>query len=162
MTRSYLDLLEVALQESGLLEATARRGHLRIVFTGSRDLPPDMLPVIPIMFETVHLHFGRNVRLAHGRARGADHFADVHARRFRWKVQPYPVARGDWDRYGGYAGQKRNGEMLTQEAPDLVLATQYRRSSGTGGCVMDALTRGISVVLVDEELARLPRSRGSL
>jgi hypothetical protein len=162
MTQGYLDSLEVILQEPGLLQRAAQRGRLHVVFTGSRDLPSEMRPPIAIMFELVNLHFGRDVRLAHGGARGADEFADVMGRRYRWQIEPYPVPRADWDRYGGWAGQRRNGLMLTQEGPDVVLGVQWRNSSGTGGCARDALSRGIHTVLVTEELAQLPRARATL
>lgn len=155
----YLDALEVALQ--GVHSATRGR-FLRLTFTGSRDWPVEHAPVLEGMFQLVQQHYARRVRLAHGKARGADLLADKLGRRHGWQIMPYPVSSREWNTYGGYAGHQRNARMLETEAPDLVIALTWRRSRGATGCADNATARGITVVRVDDELALLPRVRATL
>lgn len=158
--RGYLDALEDILQ--GVGRGTIGRG-LRLVVTGSRDgWEPAPAPLIAC-FDVIAGWYGRDVRLAHGAARGVDTAADRMARTRRWP-QPmrYPVSDREWQVYGKVAGHQRNARMLEAELPDLVLALIWNRSRGATGCADNALARGIPVLRIDEELAQLPRVRASL
>jgi hypothetical protein len=156
--KGYLDALEDILQRSTNTRSIDR---LRVTVTGSRDgWPPTPRPLV-LSLGVVYDWFGRDVRLAHGKARGVDAAADRIARGRGWQVMPYPVKSHEWDVYGGQAGHMRNARMLEAEQPHLVLALIWRGSRGSTGCADNATARGIPVVRIDEELALLPR-RASL
>lgn len=152
--RGYLDALEDILQ--GVASSTAGR-RLKVVVTGSRDGWEPTPAALARSFETLYVWYGSNVRLAHGGARGVDMAADRLARAHRWQVATYRVTRREWATVGGYAGHQRNARMLQTEAPDLVLALIWRGSRGATGCAHNALARGIPVLVIDEELAQIPR-----
>jgi hypothetical protein len=113
-------------------------------------------------FRTVYAWYGRDVRLAHGKARGIDMAADRLGRRARWQIMPYEVSRREWAAYGGWAGHQRNARMLETELPDLLLAFIWRGSRGSTGCADNATARGIPTLRVDEELAQIPRGSAML
>lgn len=58
--------------------------------------------------------------LVHGGCKtGADFFADLWARNRRQKVKEYPA---EWEKYGNRAGPIRNGFMLEDAKPNIVIA----------------------------------------
>lgn len=155
----YLDALEDALQ--GVAGSTAGR-KLRLVVTGSRRGWPVTPLALVLSLGVVYDWYGRDVRLAHGAARGVDQAADRIARPRGWQVMPYPVRKDEWAIHGGYAGHQRNARMIEAEQPDLVLALIWRGSRGSTGCADNAAARGIRVVRIDEELSHFPRWSATL
>lgn len=159
MTAGYLDLLEEAFRR---VRVTATLDRLRIVWTASRDLPPEFLGVSLRVGELIREFYGREVRLAHGCARGGDQLAERLIAEHRWQPGRHPVPRSEWRQYGGHAGHRRNDRMLQAEQPDLVIALIHNGSHGATGCRDNALARGILTVTIDQELARTPRTRATL
>ncbi len=80
------------------------------------------------------------VRLAHGKARGADALAGEWAISRGVEVQTYAA---NWRKYGNAAGPVRNVTMLRAEMPDLVIA--FPGGSGTSNMVMRAMAAGVPV-----------------
>lgn len=81
-----------------------------------------------------------------GDARGVDTVA------WRWAEKKGYVSRdlveryfADWDLYGKKAGVIRNGMMVDDGKPDLVIAFPHRRSIGTWHAIRYAADRGINV-----------------
>lgn len=78
--------------------------------------------------------------LIHGGASGADTLADTYARRHNI---PVLVFDADWKTHGRAAGPKRNKKMLTEGAPDLVMA--FPGKVGTKNMVALAVAAGVEV-----------------
>lgn len=102
---------------------------------------------------------GFGLRLAHGGARGADALAHDWARRRGVLVQSYPVPVETWRAVGHAAGPLRNGRMLDQERPHLVVA--FPGGAGTADACDQARRRGIVVLVVRLVVARWSLPPGS-
>lgn len=104
------------------------------------------------------------LHVIHGDCRGADRVAAARAEYLGFQVTAFPA---DWSvkpdtppgrvrqRYDGYrydvaAGRERNLAMLDQD-PDLVLAFQTGRSTGTQHTIDEARKRGIPVHVVTDK-----------
>lgn len=76
--------------------------------------------------------------------RGADEIADDWA-----SERGVPVRRfaARWSHFGGKAGPIRNGVMLDEVKPDIVLAFPLAKSRGTWNCVSKARARGIPTLI---------------
>lgn len=85
-----------------------------------------------------------------GGADGADTFAREAAEGRGLFVADVPVKSPHWALHGRGAGHRRNAAMLAL-GPDLVIAFQRNRSSGTQGTIDEARRRGISVEVHDHE-----------
>lgn len=155
----YLDALEELLQ--GVASSTAGR-KLRLVVTGSRDGWEPRPLALMLSLGVIYDWYGRDVRLGHGKARGIDTAADTIGRSHSWEIHPYPVDQWDWQLHGRMAGHLRNARMLDAEQPDVLLAFIWRGSRGSTGCADNATARGIKVLRIDEELARIPRGSAML
>jgi hypothetical protein len=155
----YLDELERTLQ---LVRRSAVLDRLRIVWTASREWPEEHNNVGYGLLSLVVAHYGRYVRLAHGAARGGDQVAARFGPRQGWRMVPYPVGPQEWERFGGWAGHRRNAFMIEAERPDLVIALIYRGSRGATGCADNAAARGVPVLRIDEELALIRRGRATM
>lgn len=94
-----------------------------------------------------------DVTIIHGKARGADSFADTIGNGLGYTVRGY---KADWDKYGKAAGPIRNQYMLDKEhfiatidghSIDLVLAfhKDLTKSKGTKDMVQRAKKAGIKV-----------------
>ena len=90
------------------------------------------------------LRFPPGTVIVHGKARGADLFADLEARVLGFTVEPFPA---DWEKHGSRAGIIRNLAMLDTN-PDLVLAFWDGQSPGTQHCFREAEKRGIPVEII--------------
>lgn len=74
-----------------------------------------------------------------------------------WEAHNWPngcgqivtVYEADWDRYGNYAGPKRNREMVRTHQPDMVLAffAMTEENKGTHNCVDEAVKWDPAVVI---------------
>lgn len=108
-----------------------------VVVTGSRSW--DRSDVIRDSFRRC----GGSMHLVHGDARGADRLAArIAATELHWSVEAMPA---DWSR-GKKAGRERNLAMLDRQ-PDVVVAFCREGSRGTLHTVINAVNRGIPVVL---------------
>lgn len=130
---------------------------MRVLVTGSRDWTDAEAIARPLQFLARHCD---HVEVLHGAARGADILAaeiatglgmTVRAFHADWSVKPdTPPERIRRRRGAGAydvgAGFERNRRML-DEQPDLVLAFQRDRSSGTRDTVDEARRRGVRVVV---------------
>ena len=113
---------------------------VRIVITGSRDWMDR---------RAVELALGelRPCPLAHGGCRGADLIAGEVARALGYTVMEYAVDHvldGPWPG----AGPRRNGRMLREFRPTLVIAFPMAKSRGTWDCVRQAERAGIRTIVV--------------
>lgn len=79
-------------------------------------------------------------QVIHGAATGADTFAGEWAEAMGVPVDKCPVPKGDWDRLGNRAGNRRNTIML-QKGPDVVLA--FQGHSGTVDMITKVKDAGI-------------------
>lgn len=80
-----------------------------------------------------------------GGANGADALACEWARRASISVRTFPA---NWSALGPAAGPIRNGKMLTDAKPDLVLA--FPGGRGTADMVRQARRAGVSVIEVPD------------
>ena len=85
----------------------------------------------------------RPTLLVHGGARGADALADAWARKHDI---PVIVFAADWRKHKKAAGPIRNGRMLAEANPRLVIA--FPGGSGTADCAGQARARDILVMYV--------------
>lgn len=120
---------------------------MRILITGSRDWPMeyegrevirnailDLANEYPIDWD--------EVTIVHGHCpTGADAIANSIGKMYGLKVERHPA---DWERFGKYAGPKRNKEMVDLGA-DVCLAFPIGASRGTRGCMKLAKDAGIPV-----------------
>lgn len=82
--------------------------------------------------------------LIEGGQRGADRIARYWAVAHNIPVETFPA---DWDRYGNAAGPIRNGQMLREGKPDVVLAFPGR--TGTADMRRQARAAGVEVRVVE-------------
>jgi len=77
-----------------------------------------------------------------GCARGADRIAEQWAVARHKPLRHFPA---EWSKWGNYAGQHRNVQMLNEGKPDLVIAfhTALQQSKGTAHMVKIAREAGI-------------------
>lgn len=92
--------------------------------------------------------FGKISCLIHGDCRGADRQAGSAAEKMGIKIEKYPA---EWDKYGKAAGPIRNGQMLTDGNPDVVLAFHENigRSVGTADMVRQSKMANLTVFVFD-------------
>jgi hypothetical protein len=91
------------------------------------------------VLEKLHRTHGIDV-VIEGNARGADRIAGYWARRNRIDNLKFPA---DWDKHGLAAGRIRNGQMLAEGKPDLVLA--FPGGRGTADMVRRARAAGVPI-----------------
>ena len=87
--------------------------------------------------------------LIHGGCGGADTIADEQAFILGILTKSYPISRGDWKTYRGYAGPRRNGIMCRENQDAIVLAFPLGESKGTRGCIAIAKKLGMKVVVFE-------------
>lgn len=82
--------------------------------------------------------------IIHGAAEGADILAGEWARERGVKEWTFPA---EWAKYGRSAGPRRNGRMLHEGKPDLVVA--FAGGKGTKNMVDKSTKAGLQVVRID-------------
>jgi hypothetical protein len=95
------------------------------------------------------MHAARKITcVIHGGATGADNIAFNWAFRRLISVECY---KADWEKWGNRAGPMRNGRMLWEGKPDMVLA--FPGGRGTENMKMQARLRRVRVeeVVVDDQ-----------
>jgi len=113
---------------------------LRIAVTGGRDYT-NYLTIATCLTQVMPV-----AALAQGGARGADRLARRWARANGIKPVTFEA---DWDRYGHGAGLIRNGVMLDEFKPELLVA--FPGGTGTADCVGKAHARGVPVWMATEQ-----------
>jgi len=107
-----------------------QKQNIILCVTGGRRF--DDLPHLRQALDAVHRE-QRIKLLVHGDAPGADRMAGRWAEDNGIDVRKFPA---EWSRHGKRAGPIRNYQMLSESAPDLVLA--FPGGSGTQHCVDEA------------------------
>ncbi|RVT89267.1 DUF2493 domain-containing protein [Rhodovarius crocodyli] len=107
----------------------------RVLVCGGRDYADRQR-----VFEVLDEYRDRAEVLIDGGAEGADMLAE------QWAMSrdvPMLTFRADWQRHGRAAGPIRNGQMLAQGKPTLVIA--FPGGRGTADMVRQARTAGVPV-----------------
>ena len=126
---------------------------MKILVTGGRDYQGR--DIVFRALDTLTIDEGdmlprKGTVIAHGCATGTDTWAD------EWAVVnwvPIKEYRPNWNLYGKRAGSIRNGEMLADFQPDIVLATPG--GPGTFDMVGRAENSGVPVLFATWEPERL-------
>lgn len=84
--------------------------------------------------------------IIHGAARGADTLAGRYGNETEKVVTVFPA---DWNTYGRSAGPIRNGRMLREGKPEMVIAFRAKDSRGTQNMIDQAKKAGVEVYVVD-------------
>ena len=81
-----------------------------------------------------------------GRCRGADNMARFLAHQLGYETMDFPA---DWNKYGDAAGPIRNGEMLREGKPELVVAfhNDVDKSKGTADMLSQAREAGVPTAI---------------
>lgn len=111
----------------------------RVLVCGGRDYS-DRARLFAVM-DHYHREAGSFECLIHGAARGADTLAGEWAMERAVPVLAFPA---DWDRYGRRAGSVRNGQMLDEGKPTLVIA--FKGGLGTGNMMRQAREAHVPVL----------------
>lgn len=82
-----------------------------------------------------------------GMAQGVDLHGKSWAEHYGLPVDPYPVSREEWRRYGKAAGYRRNVRMA--ENADALIAIYDGKSRGTAHMIDIAEDRGLRVWIYD-------------
>lgn len=93
--------------------------------------------------------------LAHGGCSGADFLAELWAKQHQVPSKSYLP---DWQGKGKAAGPIRNGEMLRQEMPNLVVA--FPGGSGTRNLLLQAESLSLRTLTIDGFYDRETTERG--
>lgn len=110
----------------------------RVVVTGTRD--GIGWRKVWDALDRIHAR-GMITRLAHGACRGVDTEARGWAENRGVLAVPFPA---DWKTLRRSAGPIRNGRMLREFAPDVVL--KFPGAVGTADCVAQARAMGIPIM----------------
>lgn len=112
---------------------------LRVLVCGGRDF--DDALTLGSWLGGVHKNHGGIDLLIHGGAPGADFMAGKFA---EWQGIPVQEFPADWQAHGRSAGPIRNGKMLAEGMPDLVVA--FAGGRGTADMVAKARAAGVRVI----------------
>lgn len=115
---------------------------------GSRDMHSERW--LRFALNMTLFRFGPPRLIAHGAGQGADSLADRWAKWRRIEVRTFPA---EWGRYGPSAGPIRNGAMLREIQPELVVAFWDGRisRSGTLDMMRQAIMEGVQVHVLPAE-----------
>ena len=111
----------------------------RVLVCGGRDFR-DREAVFASL-DSLHAEHRFSVVIAGG-SRGTDTLAADWARE---RGVPTEVYRADWEHFGHKAGPLRNGRMLAEGKPDLVVA--FPGGKGTANLIEQARAAGVRVFL---------------
>lgn len=113
----------------------------RVIVTGSRIWTKE--DIVAYSLAAVRKHFGDDTVLVHGDCpKGLDAIASRLWEGWGLVCEPHPAR---WDKYGKYAGPKRNKEMAAAGA-DLCLAYPVGESRGTRHCMQMCSEYGIKTI----------------
>lgn len=124
---------------------------MRIVVTGSRHWT-DTKTVYAVLAGIAAQRGGGRVDLAHGGAIGADMMAETVAKALHWELPTiYRPTEEEGRKYGRTAPLARNGRMLEDFRPNLVIAFRAEgKSNGTDDTIRKARNLGLPVWVIGE------------
>ena len=111
---------------------------MRVLVCGPRDFTNEFY--VFCVVAGLKKRYGPDTVIIEGEANGVDKFARKACETLDLDFDDYPA---DWSK-GSYAGPKRNGEMLRQGKPDLVVAIGV--GAGTSDMVNQARAAGVPVI----------------
>lgn len=111
----------------------------RVLVCGGRDYRDR--GAVYAALDSLHAEHRFSMVIAGG-ARGADALAADWARE---RGTPTEIYMADWEHFGRKAGPLRNGRMLAEGKPDLVVA--FPGSKGTANMVEQARAAGVRVFM---------------
>ena len=121
---------------------------IKVIFCGDRDSSTEFEEEILLELKRLPPYS----TVIHGGCKGIDLYTEylIHTQLPLLHIKSFPVLPEDWSRYGGYAGIKRNEDML-KEKPHLVLAfhPDISISKGTRNMMEIAHKAGIDVYIHD-------------
>jgi hypothetical protein len=112
---------------------------MKVLVCGSRDW--DNVSLIEDELKKIKI-----TKLISGGARGADKIAENYALKNSIQTEIYYP---DWNKYGKYAGPKRNEDMV-KSIPDIILAFQKDKSRGTQNTIDLGRKYGIHIKIFEE------------
>lgn len=114
---------------------------MKILFCGDRNWTDTNL--IEQVFDMLVKEFG-SFEVIQGEARGADTLCKQEAEKRGFVVHSFPA---DWVKYRKAAGPIRNGQMLKEGKPDLIIAfhPNLAESKGTRDMVYQSTKAGVPV-----------------
>lgn len=116
---------------------------MRILITGGRNYSDRAT----VFRELDKLHAESTIcTLIHGAATRADTLADSWAKSRVVEVIACPA---DWSRHGRAAGPIRNKAMLTDHAPELLVA--FPGGRGTANMIGQARAAGVKIIVIGEQ-----------
>lgn len=133
------DRLRVLYGLGRVRRANADAAVLRMVVCGSRHFRDAQR--VHSVISTASDVLRKNLVVITGAARGADALAMTSARALGIATREY---RADWERHGEAAGPIRNGQMLREQEPHLVVAFDAS-GPGTKDMVRRAQAAGVVV-----------------
>lgn len=110
---------------------------MRVLVTGGRDF--EEIDTLYHALDQIHQETPITL-IIEGGAKGADRLAR------RWadaRNVPFVTEEADWTRHGKAAGPLRNGRMIKEHKPDLVVA--FKGGKGTADCKAQARAAGVAV-----------------
>lgn len=120
---------------------------MRVLVSGDRHWPWSRRDVIK---EALSWFDPKETILIHGGQEGADKHSGLIAEKLLgWPKEHILVFEAEWTKYGNPAGNIRNGRMLNEGKPDLVLAFHpdlWNVSRGTKHMVGIACIAGVPVL----------------
>lgn len=116
---------------------------MRILVCGGREF--DDLQLLFDTMEELNLDEKQPITIIAGEAKGADWLARVYAKYCGWEYEGYPA---DWKAHGKAAGHIRNGRMLLEGKPDLVVA--FPGGKGTQNMIQQAEKAGVPVKIAEK------------
>jgi hypothetical protein len=144
----------------------------RLLVSGPRSWEWEALALERL--EAAGRHWGPEVTLIHGAARGLDTLAATFGYRAGWEVVPFPVTADEWQRLRKRAGHLRNQRMITEGHPDVCLGfvapcidrtcerPKPHQTHGTANCMTLALRARVPVYAVYAPTWRTPATQGPI
>lgn len=107
--------------------------NYRLVVAGCRDFHDYAVASSEINKHLQKLDVEYSVIIVSGRAEGADKLGERYAAEHNLTIERFPA---EWDKYGKYAGPRRNAQMA--QAADAVLVFWDGKSKGTKNMIENA------------------------
>lgn len=117
---------------------------MRVLVCGGRDFTDEKF--VWSKLSELNQSEGPFTTLIHGDAPGVDTYAKNWGKENQLQVIGFPA---EWDKYGNMAGRIRNGVMLREGRPELVIAFPGNR--GTANMIRQARNAGIWVLDINNK-----------
>lgn len=116
----------------------------RLVVAGCRDYNDYSVASVEIEKHIQTLDANRSVIIISGCAEGADKLGERYATEHHLNIERYPA---EWEKYGKYAGPKRNAQMA--KVADGVLVFWDGKSRGTKNMIENAKKANKPYVIIN-------------